>query len=162
MKTIIVAVDKNNAIGARNDLLWDMGTMRDDMANFKRLTTGNTVIMGRRTFESMGSRPLPNRQNIVVSSRPTGVDGVISALSLEAAYALAQYDIFVMGGGQIYAAAIDDMDRLIVSHIDAEFPGADVFFPQIDLSKWHETSREHFDANERNAYAFDVVTYEKV
>lgn len=160
MKSIIVAMDRNNAIGFENDLPWGRA-LKDDMLHFMRTTKGTSVIMGRKTFESMGSRPLPDRENIVVSRNPTGVSGVLSALSLESAYALARYPIFVIGGGQIYADAIDDMDRLIVTHVDAEFPDATVFFPQISCEDWHEISRDHREADERNLYAFDIVTYEK-
>lgn len=158
MKSIIVAMDKNNAIGFENDLPWGRG-LKDDMAHFARTTRGKTVIMGRKTLESMGSKPLPDRQNIVVSSRPTGVKGVITAASLGAAYALAQYDIYVIGGGQIYAAAMDDMDQLIVTSVEATFPKATVFFPEIDREKWHEISREHHEADERNSYDFDIAVY---
>lgn len=118
--------------------------------------------MGRKTFESIGSRPLPDRENIVVSrSGATGVAGVLSALSLEAAYALSRYETFVLGGGQIYEQALPDMDRLIVTHVDAEFPMATVFFPAIDHDLWHEVSRTHYDADERNSYNLDIVTYQK-
>ncbi len=161
MKSIIVAMDKNNAIGFENDLPWGRG-LKDDMAHFAETTRGKTVIMGRKTFESIGSKPLPDRQNIVVTSKPTGVTGVQSALSLEAAYALARYDIFVIGGGQLYTAALDDMDQLIVTYVNAEFPEATVFFPEIDRGKWQEVSREHHKADERNSYSFDVVKYENV
>ncbi len=161
MKTIIVAVDKNNAIGFKNDLPWGRG-LKDDLANFKRVTTGGTVIMGRKTFESIGSRPLPNRENIVVSRNPTGIKGVLSALSLEAAYAIARNEIFVIGGGQIYEQAIDDMDRLIVTHVDAEFPEATVYFPHVNKHDWAEISREHYETGERNTQAFDIVTYKRI
>lgn len=161
MKSIIVAMDRNNAIGFENDLPWGRG-LKDDMAHFAKTTRGKTVIMGRKTFESIGSKPLPDRQNIVVTSKPTGVAGVQSALSLEAAYALARYDIFVIGGGQIYAAAMDAMDQLIVTHVDAEFPEATVFFPEIDRTKWQEVSREHHEADERNSYGFDITKYQRL
>ena len=161
MKTIIVAMDRKNAIGFENDLPWGRG-LKDDLVNFKRITKDGTVIMGRKTFESIGSRPLPDRENIVVSrSAPTGVAGVLSALSLEAAYALARYETFVIGGGQIYQQALPDMDRLIVTHVDAEFSQATVFFPAIDSDIWQEIGREHYVADERNSYDFDIVTYEK-
>lgn len=161
MKMIIVGVGKNREIGANQDMPWSRA-LPDDLANFRKLSTGKTVIMGYRTFESVGKRPLPNRQNIVVSREPTRVKGVLTAFSLKAAYALAQHDIVVMGGGQIYAQAIDDMDVLYVTEIDAEFPEATVFFPEIDAGTWQEVSREHHDADDRNKYSFDFVKYEKV
>lgn len=160
MKAIVVAVDRNNGIGADNDLLWQRD-LPADLARFKKLTTGKTLVMGRKTFESIG-RPLPDRQNIVVSrSGPTGVSGILTAHSLQAAYALAQYDIFVIGGGQIYQQAINDMDRLYVTYVDAEFPQATVFFPQVDKTIWQEVSREHHEADDRNKYSFDFVVYER-
>ena len=159
MKSIIVAVDQKLGIGAKNDLLW-MRDLPDDLAHFKRLTTNTSVIMGRNTFESLG-RPLPNRENIVVSHSPVGVSGVLTASSLASAYALARYPIFVIGGGRIYADAIADMDRLYVTEVDAEFPQATVFFPAIDASVWTEVRREHHVADERNKYAFDFVIYDR-
>lgn len=160
MNTMIVALDRNNAIGFNGDLPWGHG-LKDDLANFKKLTTGASIIMGRKTFESIGSKPLPNRENIVVSSNPTGVQGVLTAGTLNSAYALARYPIFVIGGGQIYEQALDDMDILYVTQVDAEFPEANVFFPQINSQDWQEVSRDRREADERNAYAFDIVRYER-
>ncbi len=159
MKSIIVAVDKNNGIGADNDLLW-MRDLPDDLAYFKRMTAGTSVIMGRNTYDSMG-RPLPNRENIIISSNPVGDKGVLTATSLTSAYALARYPIFVIGGGRVYADAINDMDKLYVTEVDAEFPQATVFFPNIDTSEWRETNREHHAADVLNKYAFDFVTFER-
>ncbi len=160
MKSIVVAMDKKRGIGADNDMMW-MGDMPADLARFRALTIGKSVVMGRKTFESIG-KPLAKRQNIVVSRRgPTGVEGVLTALSLQSAYALAQYDVMVMGGGEIYKQAIDDMDRLYVTEIDAEFPAATVFFPEIDPVLWQETEREHHEADAYNKYAYDYVTYER-
>lgn len=157
---MIVAVDKNLGIGAKNDLLW-MRELPDDLANFKKLTTGSSVIMGRNTFDSIG-KPLPNRENIVISHRPVGVEGVLTAADLSSAYQLARFPIFVIGGGRIYRDAIADMDRLYVTEVDAEFPQATVFFPHIDNDIWQETAREHHDSDERNAYAFDFVVYDRI
>lgn len=153
-------MDRNNAIGSDNDLPWGR-ELKDDLANFKRVTTGGTIIMGRKTFESIGSRPLPNRENIVLSRTPTGVKSVLSALSLPAAYALARNDIYVIGGGQIYQQALADMDRLIVTYVDVEFPDANIYFPDINPDDWTEASREKYKSDERNAYSFDIVTYDR-
>lgn len=158
MKSIIVAMDKNQAIGFNGDLPWGRG-LKDDLAHFKTETKGKSIIMGRKTFESIGSRPLPERENIVVTHRPTGVKGVLSAASLEAAYSLARHDIAIIGGGQIYQQSLGDIDRLSVTHVDGEFLEASVFFPEVDFSQWHEVSRRQFNADERNAYAFDIVEY---
>ena len=160
MKAIVVAMGKHSEIGANQDMPWARG-LPADLANFKRLTVGKSVIMGYRTFESIGKKPLPDRQNIVISREPTGVTGVLTAYSLQSAYAMAQYDIVVMGGGKIYAEALDDMDVLYVTYVDAEFPEATVFFPQINCGDWTETARDHHEADERNKYAYDFVTYER-
>lgn len=159
MKAIVVAMDKNRGIGADNDLLWQRD-LPADLAHFKKLTTGGSIIMGRNTFQSIG-RALPNRENIVVSRTPTGVEKVLTVASLTSAYALARYPIFVIGGGQLYSAALNDMDVLHVTEVDAEFPSATVFFPEIDLNVWHEVSREHHDADEKNKYAYDFIEYKK-
>lgn len=160
MKAIVVAVDQNMGIGANNDMMWSRD-LPADLAHFKKVTTGGSIIMGRKTFESIG-RPLPNRENIVVSSKPVGVPGVLTATSLQSAYELARYPIFVIGGGQIYAQAIDDMDRLYVTHVNASFPEATVFFPRISSDDWQEASRDHHEADERNKYAYDFAVYDRV
>ena len=160
MKAIVVAIDKNNGIGAENDLLW-VRDLPADLAHFKKLTTGGSIIMGRKTFESIG-RPLPNRENIVISRTPTGVQGVLTANSLNSAYELARYPIFVIGGGRVYADAINDMDVLYVTEVHAVFPQATVFFPKIDSIIWKESAREHYEADNNNKYSFDFVTYEKI
>lgn len=160
MKTIVVAYDKNRGIGAANDLLWQRD-LPDDLKHFKEVTMGGAIIMGRKTFESIG-RPLPGRQNIVISrdgSLP--INGAAVATSLDAAYAMVEPDreIYVIGGGQIYALAIDTVDRIFATEVDASFDAADVFFPAIDMNAWQETERVHHRADERNRYAFDFVTY---
>lgn len=160
---MIVAMDKNRGIGADNDMMWQRD-LPADLAHFKKLTVGKTVIMGRKTFDSILSslgKPLPERQNIVLSRRPTGVQGAMTAYSLKAAYALAQFDIAIIGGGSVYEQALDDMDVLYVTEIDAEFPEATVFFPEIDKSQWEEVSREHHEADEKNKYAYDFVIHQR-
>lgn len=161
MKAIIVAYGKNREIGADNDMPWK-NSLKDDLKHFRELTTGNTVIVGRKTFESFGGRPLPNRENIVVAHSDLDADGAKIAHSLSEAYSLAtSEDIFVIGGGQIYQQAIDDMDVLYVTEVDANFANATVFFPAIDTSKWREVSREYHSVDGRNSYAFNFVTYER-
>lgn len=160
MKSIVVAIDRNNGIGADNDLLWQRD-LPADLAHFKKLTTGGSIIMGRKTFESIG-RPLPKRENIVVSRRPTGMPGVLTAASLEAAYALARYPVFVIGGGQIYAQSMSSVDKLYVTEVDADFAQASVFFPAIDNTIWKEISRQHHSADDSNKYNFDFVEYDRM
>lgn len=160
MKSIVVAVDKNMGIGADNDLLWQRD-LPADLAHFKRITKGGSVIMGRRTFESIG-RPLPERENIVVSRTPTGVQGVLTAASLQSAYELARYPVFVIGGGQIYSQALSDVDVLYVTHVGAEFSQATVFFPAINREEWEVVSRTAHEADDRNKYPFEFVEYRRI
>jgi len=159
MKTILVAYDKNLGIGAKNDLLWHLSA---DLRRFKELTTGNAIIMGRKTYESIG-RPLPNRQNIVISHSPDVIQGVQVVDSLQAAYDAieAGRETFVIGGGQIYALAMDTVDQILATEVDAVFEQADIFFPAVDKRIWQETNRIHHEADERNAYNYDFVTYKR-
>ena len=157
MKTIVVAFDRGNGIGANNDLLW-LHDLPADLRHFKDLTSGHTIIMGRKTFESIG-RPLPNRQNIVVSRSFEGAEGIEVARSIDEAYSLAKGDIFVIGGAQIYEEAMSSVDEIKATEVDETFPQATVFFPKIDPELWQETAREHHDADEANKYAYDFVTY---
>ena len=157
---MVVAYDRNRGIGAENDLLWQRD-LPADLKHFRRLTIGKSIIMGRKTFESIGSKPLPDRQNIVLSRTPTGVEKVITAGSLQAAYAMAQYPIVVIGGESVFREALSDVDTIYATEVDAEFPQATVFFPKIVADDWQETSREHHEADEKNKYAFDFVEYQK-
>ena len=155
--TIIVAIDAQNGIGIRNALPW---RLPEDMAFFKKTTTGHAIVMGRKTFESIG-RALPNRRNIVVT-RNAGWqhEGVETAASLDAAAALiGDQEAFIIGGGQIYADAIGHAARLLVTEIDKSF-GCDAFFPAIDKQEWQEVAREtrHSAANE---FEFAFVTYQR-
>ncbi len=159
MKSIVVAMDRRRGIGANNTLLWQRDVPAD-LAHFKRLTTGSSIVMGRKTYESIG-RPLPERENIVLSRGKIAGDQVVTVASLDEAYEAARYPIAVIGGGQIYQQAMSDVDVMYVTEIDATFPEATVFFPVIDMNIWHETAREHFEADERNKYAYDFVTYQR-
>jgi len=158
MKSLVVAMDKNNAIGFNGDLPWGR-SLKDDLAHFKRVTLGKSIIMGRKTFESIGAKPLPDRENIVISSSPTGISGVLTAGSLDSAYALARYPVAIIGGGQVYTQTLDHADELYVTQVDAAFAKADTFFPSIVDETWREATREHFEVSDRNHYAFDIVHY---
>ena len=155
--TIIVATDKQGGIGIENKLPWHLP---EDLAHFKRMTSGHTIIMGRKTFDSIG-RPLPNRRNIVISRDPEWKhEGTTCVESLPAAQALlGSEEAYIIGGAQIYQQAISLADKLIITEIEKEFP-CDAFFPIIDPQQWEEIAREthHSDANQFN-YAF--VTYKK-
>ena len=161
-KAIIVAYDTNRAIGRGGDLPWGR-SLPADLAQFKRLTKGGNVIMGRKTFESIGRRPLPERENIVISSRPTGVKGVLTAVNLESALALARYKTFIIGGARVYDDALNtpEIDTIYATEVDALFPDADTFFPELDMTAWEETDRVHHPADEANTYAFDFVIYQR-
>lgn len=159
MKTIVVAYDKNYGIGAHDDLLW-MQDLPADLRHFKNTTMNGAMIMGRTTYTSIG-RPLPGRQTIVMSRTSESIEGVTVVTSLDEAYAAVEpgRETYIIGGGQIYALAISTVDRIIATEVAAEFPEATVFFPPIDTSVWQEISREHHDADEKNLYAYDFVTY---
>lgn len=161
-KAIIVAYDTNRAIGRGGDLPWGR-SLPADLAHFKRLTRGGDIVMGRKTFESIGSRPLPDRENIVISSRPTGIKGVLTAVNLESALALARYKTFIIGGAQVYSDALNapEIDTIYATEVDATFSDADTFFPELDMTIWQEVSRTHHPADEANAYAFDFVIYQR-
>lgn len=140
MISIIVAMDNRNGIGKDNKLPWHLPS---DLAHFKRTTLGKPIIMGRKTFESIG-RPLPGRTNIVLTRAEPGaqVEGThFLALSLEAALELVKgQDVFIIGGAEIYAQALPLADRLIVTHVDGEFD-CDAFFPDFkDHELWRTTS----------------------
>ncbi len=157
MKSIIVAFDRNRGIGAANDLLWTRD-LPADLRHFKEVTTGHSIIMGRKTYESLG-RPLPNRQNIVISRDVESVEGFTVVRSLDEAYdAATSDDVYIIGGGQIYQLALDTVDQLLVTEVDESF-AAEVFFPEIDPATWQEVSREHHDSDEANKYNYDFVVY---
>ncbi len=161
-KIIIVAIADNNAIGRDNALLWHIS---EDLKFFKRTTSGCPVIMGRRTFESIG-RPLPKRTNIIVSSGFEAPDGVSVVPSLEEAFGLAEKSLtedsdrcFVIGGGSIYAQTISDADRLIITHIHTVISDADTFFPEIDSSVWKVAERSEMMTDPETGYTFEFVEY---
>ncbi len=169
-KVLIVAIADNNAIGRNNELLWHIS---EDLKFFKRTTSGCPVIMGRKTFESIG-RPLPKRTNIVVSRGFDAPDGVYVVSSLDNAYAVAQASTaspdsctygakrcFIMGGGQIYLQALPSMDRLIITHVHTVIEDADTFFPTIDPSVWIIASRSGLMTDPETGYEFEFVEYEK-
>ena len=156
---MIVAYDQHRAIGKHGNLPWGR-SLPADLAHFKKLTTGASVIMGRKTFESIGSRPLPNRENIVISRTPTGVPGVLTAVNLSSALALARYPIFIIGGEQVYTDALEHTDVIYATEVQHAFNDTDVFFPELDAS-WREISRDFHPADDKNQYNFDIVEYQR-
>lgn len=162
MKSIIVAYDKKRGIGAENDLLWQR-SLPADLRHFKETTLGGAIIMGRKTFDSIG-RVLPGRQNIVVSRNPDlQIAGARVVASLKAAYSAVEVgrEAFIIGGAQIYTQAMDSVDQIYATEVDAEFSQADTFFPAIDTTVWSEVSREHHAADEKNKYDYDFVVYRR-
>ena len=159
---IVVAYDKNRGIGTGGDLPWGR-SLPADLAHFKELTTGGAVVMGRKTYESIGGRPLPNRKNIVLSTGE--VVSAIGAKNFAQALQLASeepnQDIFVIGGERVFAEALPEVDTIYATEVDYSFSNADVFFPQINVNQWEEISRTSQKANEQNKYSFDFVEYRR-
>lgn len=159
MKSIVVGYDRNRAIGAGGDLPWGRD-LPADLRRVRELTLGKTIVMGRKTFESI-SRALPGRENIVLTRSPLDVADVIAVSSLAEAYQRAsKEDIVIFGGSSVYGQALPDVDVVYATEVDAEFPGADTFFPELDEG-WKEIARESHVADERNLYNHDFVTYAK-
>ena len=150
--SLIVAMSENRVIGRAGGLPWRLS---DDLRRFKRLTTGHTIIMGRRTFASIG-RPLPDRTSIVITRQADWqANGTIVVHSLDEALGHAgdADEAFIIGGGEIFKQALPRADRLYLTIVHAELRG-DVSFPEIDESAWQCIHEEHHESNERNEYAY--------
>lgn len=161
MIAIIAAIDKNNALGFKNKLLF---YLPNDLKRFKALTTGHTVIMGRKTFDSLPKGALPNRRNIVLSrSTRLELPGAEVYASLEEAllHCANNEQVFIMGGASVYKQAMPLADRLYMTEIDAEAAEADVYFPVIDRELWHETKRDVRRADDRHPCNYSFVDYER-
>jgi dihydrofolate reductase len=156
--SIIAAISDNGVIGRDNALPWHVSS---DLKRFKSLTIGHHLLMGRKTFESIG-RPLPGRSTIVVTRNSSwSADGVQTAASIEEALRLANDDreIFIAGGAEIYRQTLRRADRLYITRVHAEMNG-DAFFPEYDdVTEWRLEDSEHFDADDRNEYPFSFLTY---
>jgi dihydrofolate reductase len=141
MISIIVAVSENWGIGKNNDLLWHLP---EDLKRFKRLTTGKSVIMGKKTWESLPRRPLPNRKNIVITDNPAEIiEGSVTAYSIADAIEKCRDDgeTFIIGGGSVYRQFIPFADRLYITHVH-QTAEADIFFPEIDMNVWKVVEKE--------------------
>ena len=162
MKSIhaIVAVASDWAIGRQGDLLCHLPA---DMKHFKEVTMGNSIVMGRKTFESFPRRPLPGRQNIVITRNAEWqYPGVTVLHGLEDAIAAAETDtVFIIGGAQVYEQALPLVDVLHLTQIHARWADADVYFPALIMDEWQEVSREHHASDHRNAYEFDFITLKR-
>lgn len=162
--SLIAALSRNRVIGRNNDLPWHLP---DDMKYFMQTTKGHHVIMGRKNYDSIPEkfRPLPNRVNIVVTRQPAlTLPHCTVVHSLEEAVAIAreagEQELFIIGGAAIYQLGIPLANRLYLTEIDATLSG-DTYFPAFDKNNWKEASRQHHSADERHAYAFDFVIYER-
>lgn len=158
----VVAAADNNGIGKDGRLLWHLP---NDLKFFKNTTWGMPVIMGRKTFESVG-KPLPGRINIVVTKQKNwSAEGVVVASSLEDAMEKARQtdclEWFIIGGGEIYRQSMDRADRIYMTRVHASLD-ASVFYPEIDLSKWKLIRFEDFDSDEKHAYPYTFETWEKI
>lgn len=156
--TIIAAVARNRAIGKDNKLIY---WLPNDLKRFKALTTGHTIIMGRKTFESLPKGALPNRRNIVLSRSRRYFVGCDVYTSLDEAFlnCAEDEDIYVIGGASVYAEALKCADRLCLTEIEDTPDKADVFFPSYD--DWHEVSREEHNIDDKHAYRYAFVDYVK-
>ncbi|MGM0541465.1 MAG: type 3 dihydrofolate reductase [Pseudomonadota bacterium] len=154
---MIAAMANNRVIGLENEMPWHLP---DDLKFFKANTTGKPVIMGRKTFESIGSRPLPNRPNIVISrNAELSIPGVQVFQSIEAALATLEEieEVIIMGGGQLYQQMLAQADKLYLTLIDADIEG-DTRFPDWTEFQWHEIERVSHPVDVRHAYAFEFLT----
>ena len=162
MLSIIVAIARNNAIGKDNKLLWHLP---DDLKRFKKLTIGHSIIMGRKTFESLG-RVLPNRHHIILSKNAQmNIDDenveIINDISKLEKYINSEEENFVIGGAAIYKLLMPYCKKMYVTEIDKEFDG-DVYFPEISLEEWKATEREQGPEDNENDFNYEYVTYERV
>jgi dihydrofolate reductase len=160
---LVAAIGENGVIGSSGQLPW---RLKSDLQHFKRVTLGKPIVMGRKTYESIG-KSLPGRTNIVMTrDLSLAVPGGILATSLDAALGIAVEDaakrgvsdLMIIGGGDVFDRTMGMADRLEITHVHASPPG-DVYFPTIDPSEWRETERHHYDAGPDDDASFDTVTY---
>lgn len=158
MITIIVAVAENGVIGDKNALLWHI---REDMVRFRTITSGHPVIMGRKTYESIG-RPLPKRTNVVITRSDLQIEGCRVVHSLDEAFEMFEpsEEVFVIGGAQIYEQALPKADRILLTIVHRPYEG-DTSFPTIDPSVWEECSRERFERGEEFDAPFSFVEFRR-
>jgi len=161
MLSIIVAKARNNIIGKDNALIWHLP---EDLKRFKRLTTGHTIIMGRKTFESLG-RVLPNRHHIILcNDAEMNIDNenveILEDISMLDKYINDTEEHFVIGGATMYKLLMPKCSKMYITEINQDFEG-DVSFPEVDLKQWKVTEREQGLKDEKNPYDYEYVTYEK-
>lgn len=159
--SIIVATSKNNVIGVNNQLPWHLPA---DLKYFKSLTNGHPIIMGRKTYDSIG-RPLPNRENIIITRDKnfTSNDLVIKDSIDEAIEQCKNQDeVFIIGGDTIYKQTIDIATKLYITRVDTIIENGDAFFPEINVTEWEKTSVEHFEKDEKNKFDYSFEVYVRI
>lgn len=157
MISIIAAIARGGVIGGGNTLLWHIS---EDLKRFKAITSSHPVLMGRKTFESLG-RPLPNRTNVVITrDKSFTAEGCVTAGSLSEAIGMFDpaQEIFIIGGGQIYAQALPLADKLYITFVNASYEG-DTFFPEIDETVWQKTLSEHHERGEKFTSPFEFTQW---
>ncbi len=160
MISIIVAIAENYAIGKNNDLLWHIPA---DLKRFKKITLGHSVIMGKRTYESLPKRPLTDRENIVITDDPEDqFPGCTIIYSIEDALPLIkpEEEAFIIGGASVYRQFLPHTDRLYLTLVHKDFDG-DVFFPEIDFREWQLLSMEDFPFDEQLGFSYSYATYQR-
>ena len=156
MIKIIVAMSKNRVIGNNNELIWKLSS---DLKRFKELTTNNPVVMGRKTYESIG-RPLPNRRNIIITRNlEYEAEGCEIVSSLEEALLLSGNDCFIIGGGEIYNQSIELADKIYLTLVHKDFEG-DTTFPELG-KEWAKMESKDFEADEKNEYNYSFIEYDR-
>lgn len=156
MINLIVAMSKNRVIGNNNELIWKLSS---DIKRFKELTTNNSVVMGRKTYESIGAS-LPNRRNIIITRNlQYEAEGCEIVSSLEEALLLTNNNCFIIGGGQIYNQSIEIADKIYLTLVHKEFEG-DTTFPELDKG-WVKISRKDFEADKKNEYNYSFIEYDR-
>ena len=158
----VVAMSNNRVIGVNNDLPW---SLKADLAHFKEYTTNKIIVMGRKTYESIG-RPLPNRVNYVISSTLNSLEGISIFTNLNEAIAEAKSqddikEIVIIGGGYLFRDSINIFNKLILTRVNCSIDG-DVFYPEIDLNEWDLKSKKQYFKNDDNQYDFTLETYERL
>jgi len=160
--TLIAALGQQNQIGLNGTMPWHL---HDDLQNFKKITSGHTIIMGRKTFDSIG-KALPKRMNYVITSQPARINAyeVCSFNSLKKAIDKAKlfdHKIFIIGGASIYEQSLSLVDHLIITHVD--YTGnADTYFPKIDFNQWEIIEKQSFIKNKQNDFDFEVIHYKRL
>jgi dihydrofolate reductase len=160
MISIIAAISEDCGIGSNNDLLW---SIPEDLKRFKRLTWGKTVIMGRKTWESLPRRPLPGRKNIVITDvQGETILNAITAYSIEDSLSkcAGDEDIFIIGGGSIYRQFMPLAGRLYITHVHRSVP-ADIYFPEIDMNTWKIVEKDDSGSNKNDTIPYTYIIYER-